>query len=117
LLASLALSVLFHLLMGLGTWVLVRALGSSPRLIDVTWVVPAVSLLTMIPVSLNGYGLRETGYIVLLGSIGVPEAGGAAAALLSRAILIVFSTVGGVLLLGRFPLWISSPRPAPEETP
>ena len=66
--------------------------------------VPMVTLLTLLPVSLNGMGLREGGLVLFLQPLGVP-----AGTALSLAFLwfLVFTAVslmgGGVYLFGRFP--------------
>jgi len=54
-------------------------------------------LISMIPISLNGMGLREYGFVSLFGAIGLPAASCMALGLLSSAVLILSSLPGGVL--------------------
>jgi len=101
-LISVGLSVVFHVLMALGNWALTLAVGASARITDLAWVIPSAGLISMIPISLNGYGLREASLIFLLGHVGIPQPAAAATALLGRGILLLFSALGGLILLGGF---------------
>jgi glycosyltransferase 2 family protein len=65
---------------------------------------PLVALLALLPISLNGMGLREAGTVVLLAPLGVSAAEAVTLAVLTFAVYAVASLGGGVvLLLGRFP--------------
>jgi glycosyltransferase 2 family protein len=64
------------------------------------WImVPMVTLLTMLPVSLNGMGVREGGTILFLAPLGVSHATALSLALLWFAVFTVVSLLGGVLYL------------------
>lgn len=78
------------------------------------WIlVPMVSLLTMLPLSVNGMGLREAGVVLFLTPLGAPQAQALTLAFLWFAVYVVVSLLGGVVyLLGRFP----KPQP-PTEVP
>jgi uncharacterized membrane protein YbhN (UPF0104 family) len=67
-------------------------------------IVPLVALLSLVPISLNGMGLREAGYVVLFGVLGI-EAGDAVTFSLLMFAASASVSVGGVgfYLLGRFP--------------
>lgn len=62
-------------------------------------VVPLVTLLTLLPVSLNGLGLREGGFVFFLGQLGIPQAQALALSLLVFGLTLLFSLAGGVCLL------------------
>ncbi len=65
---------------------------------------PLVALLALLPISLNGMGLREAGTVVLLAPLGVGAGEAVTLAVLTFAVYAVASLGGGVvLLLGRFP--------------
>jgi len=65
---------------------------------------PLVALVALLPISLNGMGLRELATVVLLQPLGVGSAEAVTLAVLSFAVSAVASAGGaGVLLLGRFP--------------
>jgi glycosyltransferase 2 family protein len=60
---------------------------------------PLVGTFAAIPISLNGIGLREGGYLFLLGLIGVNAEKGVAFGLLLFLVVAVDSLIGGVLFL------------------
>lgn len=60
---------------------------------------PLVGTFAAIPISLNGIGLREGGYIFLLGLIGINAEKGVAFGLLLFLIVAVDSLIGGLLFL------------------
>jgi uncharacterized membrane protein YbhN (UPF0104 family) len=66
--------------------------------------IPLVSILTLLPISLNGMGLREVGTVVLLEPLGVESATAVTLSLLMFAVYTTASLMGGlVYLLGRAP--------------
>ncbi len=62
-------------------------------------VVPLVSLAIVLPVSINGIGLRESALVTLLGPHGVPPEPAVAIGLLWLASQVLVGLVGGVLFL------------------
>ena len=70
---------------------------------------PLVGTFAALPVSLNGIGLREGGYLFLLGLIGINPEKGIAFGLLLFLIVVVDSLVGGLLFLVK-----KSPKPADD---
>jgi uncharacterized membrane protein YbhN (UPF0104 family) len=104
LLASAALSFIIQATNVVVVWMVGRALH-YPVPVSYYWIlVPMVTLLTMLPVSLNGMGIREGGMALFLKPLGF-----SAGAALSLAFLwfLVFTAAsllgGGVYLFGRFP--------------
>ncbi len=83
--------------------------------LDVSWtylavVVPLVALLTLLPISINGMGLREYGLVVLLGPVGVPTADAVLLSLLQFGAAVAASLLGaGFYLGGAYPRLESSP--------
>jgi hypothetical protein len=74
-----------------------RALGIelAPQVYGV--VVPLVTLLTLLPVSINGVGLRESAFPLLLAPVGVAAADAVALSLLSFAVVSIASLAGAVV--------------------
>jgi uncharacterized membrane protein YbhN (UPF0104 family) len=71
--------------------------------------VPLISLAGMVPVSVNGLGVREALYILLFGQIGVTAEVAVSLALLYLAVTVVASLPGGVVYaLQRTPLGIAA---------
>jgi uncharacterized membrane protein YbhN (UPF0104 family) len=84
-------------------WQVGQALGAQVPF-GYYWVmVPMVTLLTMLPVSVNGMGVRENATVLFLAPLGVPETIAMPLALLWFAVFLAISLLGGlVYLLGRF---------------
>lgn len=74
-----------------------RAFGIEIELWALLVVVPVVLLIGLLPISINGMGVNETGWVVFLGLFGVTPALGLAIGLLLRARIILTSLVGGAL--------------------
>jgi uncharacterized membrane protein YbhN (UPF0104 family) len=76
--------------------------------------VPMVTLLTLIPVSLNGMGVREGGTVLFLAPLGIPAGTALSLAFLTFAVYGAASLLGGgVYLFGRFP----PPQVQPDHEP
>ena len=71
-------------------------------------VVSASSVLAMVPVGLNGYGLREGSYAFLLAPYGFSTAQSLTISVLYALFVTLFSLAGG-------PLWLLM-RPAKDKT-
>ena len=66
--------------------------------------IPLVSILTLLPISLNGMGLREAGTVLLLAPLGVSSASAVTLSLLIFAVYAAASLAGGLFyLLDRSP--------------
>ena len=61
--------------------------------------IPVVSILTLLPISLNGMGLREAGTVLLLAPLQVSEASAVTLSLLLFAVYAAASLLGGVVYL------------------
>lgn len=79
------------------------------------WImVPMVSLLTLLPVSINGMGVREGGVVLFLAPLGVEHGIALTLAFLWFLVYAAASMIGGVVYLaGAFP----KPETAAAETP
>jgi uncharacterized membrane protein YbhN (UPF0104 family) len=66
-----------------------------------TWlaIVPPVTLIQLVPVSLAGWGVRELGFVVVLAGFGIPAEAALAASLLLGLCLIAVGLPGGLLWL------------------
>jgi hypothetical protein len=61
--------------------------------------IPAISLISMIPISINGMGWREGAYIVLFKSAGGEKSAAAMLALLWLVVLVATSLPGGLIYI------------------
>jgi uncharacterized membrane protein YbhN (UPF0104 family) len=67
-------------------------------------IMPLVALLTLVPISLNGMGLREAGFVVLLAPLGIEAAEAVTFALLLFAVGAAVGLIGaGFYFWGRYP--------------
>jgi uncharacterized protein (TIRG00374 family) len=69
--------------------------------IDFLVFIPAIGLISMVPISLNGMGWRELSYLVLFQSVGATESQGMTLALMWLAILVVTALPGGIIYIAR----------------
>jgi uncharacterized membrane protein YbhN (UPF0104 family) len=80
------------------------ALGLQVPVLYYGLIVPLVALLALVPISVNGMGLREAGYVVLFAPLGIGPAEAVTFGLLMFAVSASVSLCGvGFYLLGRFP--------------
>jgi len=93
---SLAISVVNQLLVISVTWILAIGLHLKISLLYFLVFVPVITLISMIPVSLNGMGLREYAFMSLFGAIGVAPESCVALGLCSSALIILSSLPGGI---------------------
>jgi uncharacterized membrane protein YbhN (UPF0104 family) len=105
---AILLSILVHLIQAWMHVLMGRALGLDVPFSFCIIVYPLVGTFSAIPISLNGLGLREGGYLYLLAVIGIGSEKGVAFGLLLFLIVALDSLIGGVLFLVQ-----KLPRPAP----
>jgi uncharacterized membrane protein YbhN (UPF0104 family) len=93
------LSLAIHLVQAWMHVVMGRALDLNVPFSFALIVYPLVGTFAAIPISLNGLGLREGGYVVLLSAIGIGTEKGIAFGILLFLIVACDSLVGGILYL------------------
>jgi uncharacterized protein (TIRG00374 family) len=104
LVTSTALSVLIQAAGVVTVALLGQAVGAPAPIAVYGVAVPMVALLTLLPVSLNGMGVREAGMILFLQPARVDPAMAVTVAFLWFSVQTAAGLVGaGVYLLGRFP--------------
>ena len=89
---AIALSVLAFKLIG-------DAVGSRLSLGSWMMIVPPVTLIQLVPVSLAGWGVREAALVIALGSFGVPAEAALAVSVLMGFSLILVGLPGGLIWL------------------
>jgi uncharacterized membrane protein YbhN (UPF0104 family) len=115
LVATTLLSLLVQLASALQVWMVGQAIHVPVPLAYYCIMVPMVSLLTLLPVSVNGMGVREGATALFLAPLGIGEGTALSLALLWFAVYASASLVGGlVYLFGHFPKPVS-PADAPAE--
>ncbi len=98
-----AVSVGVWLLITLLNWEIAQGLG-----IEMSWkyyfmFIPVISLISGLPITISGWGLRETMYVQLLGTVGVMASQALALSILCWATMFGTSLAGAVLYLVRVP--------------
>jgi glycosyltransferase 2 family protein len=99
LLGALLISFVNQLLVIAVTWIM--AIGLRLHLSPVWFLVfvPVITLISMIPISLNGMGLREYAFMSLFGAIGVAAESCIALGLLSSIVILLSSLPGGIVYI------------------
>jgi uncharacterized protein (TIRG00374 family) len=79
-----------------------RALGLRVPALDFCLIVPLISFIIMLPISINGVGLRENAFALMLGYYGVAPGEAIALAWLIYFGSSMFALAGGVIYVSRF---------------
>lgn len=96
-----ALSLLVHVMTVVIVWCTVQAIAAPAAFSQLFLLVPPVMLITMLPISIAGWGLREATMMVAFGYAGLSPADGTVVSLLFGAASFIVGTFGGLA-------WISS---------
>ena len=76
-----------------------RSFGIEVPFLHLLVIITLISVITMIPVSLNGLGVREAGYVLFFQSIGVPDGVALSVSLLFFFLVTISSLIGGLFWL------------------
>ncbi|WP_035678536.1 lysylphosphatidylglycerol synthase transmembrane domain-containing protein [Bradyrhizobium liaoningense] len=101
------LSVLVHVLAVVIAWCVVRSIAAPVRFSDVFLLVPPVMLITMMPISIAGWGVREATMSLAFGFAGLAANEGVNVSLLFGAVYFIVGAVGGLV-------WILSAEKAAQ---
>jgi glycosyltransferase 2 family protein len=83
----------------LGFMLVAKSLGVDLSFVSWAVIVPPVTLIQLVPVSLAGWGVRELGFVVVLAGFGIPAEAALAASLLVGLCMIAVGLPGGLLWL------------------
>lgn len=98
LLFMIIVSITSQLLNVLAFYLLLQSIDLYVPLLSIGWIRSVVVLVTLIPISISGMGLREGSFILLLGSFGVSDSSAFAYSILVFAVTrVVPSLLGGLL--------------------
>jgi glycosyltransferase 2 family protein len=101
---TIALGIVAYKLIGDG-------IGSRLSLGSWAMIVPPVTFIQLLPVSLAGWGVREAALVLALGSLGIPAEGALAISILVGLCLILTGLPGGLIWLADWD--IARPRLSP----
>lgn len=96
-------SLAVHLASICAVFCIARALSAPLALLDALFLVPPVLLITTVPISVAGWGVRESAMVAALAYAGLTASQGLLISILFGLFALLLGLVGGVL-------WISSDR-------
>lgn len=94
-------SLLFQAAVYVSYWVLAQGLGLEAPMWSFFAFVPLITIITMVPASLNGIGAREMGYAYFFKEVGLNTNEAVALSLASYAFLVAASLVGGLVYMAQ----------------
>jgi hypothetical protein len=96
-LQAMAIGFLFNLLLIAATYLVALAFDVQLSIGYFFLFVPIISTLLLLPISLNGLGVREGAYVLLFGSVGISRALAASMSLSFWGVTVGAGLIGGVL--------------------
>ncbi len=93
------LSLLFQVGMAWINQLLFLGFGVEVALIDLLVIISLISFITMLPLSLNGIGIREASYVFFFQELGIPVEIAVSVSLLFFILVTISSLAGGVFWL------------------
>jgi len=90
-------SLTIHVLAVVAAWCVARAIASPADFTQLLQLIPPVMLITMIPVSIAGWGLREASLGLAFSYAGLDASDGVAVSLLFGAVYFVLGGLGGLV--------------------
>jgi uncharacterized protein (TIRG00374 family) len=99
LLASLGIAVLWHFAYLLRVYLLFTAVNVNINIFQLCWMASLVLFLQILPVSLNGIGLREGAYAYLFNLAGMPVEKGVLIGTLFFTQMLIASAIGGAIVI------------------
>jgi uncharacterized protein (TIRG00374 family) len=91
-------------------WLAALSIGVSLPLLDSLLLVPPVMVVMLLPVTIGGWGLRESAMVIAFGAAGIAPDAGFAVSVLVGLVTMGVSLVGGVF-------WLATIESAPPMTP
>jgi len=107
----LGLSFCFHTINILTVALLGTALGIKVPLAAYFFIVPVVDIISTLPLSISGLGLREGGYVFMFKLLGIEAAKGFACGLLVLAVVLISGLMGAIVyFLSDYPVVLRRKR-------
>jgi uncharacterized protein (TIRG00374 family) len=101
LLATVSISLANQVLWVLSTVATMKALNLGIPVLYLFLIIPIVALVSQIPISLNGWGLREGTTVLLFQRVGIEPHAGLTLALIGSVMQLTPGVIGGFLFLAR----------------
>jgi glycosyltransferase 2 family protein len=91
------LSISVHVLTVVIAWCAVRSISAPADFEQTFLLIPPIALITMLPVSIAGWGVREATMMVAFGYAGLSQTDGTMISLLSGAVSFAVGAIGGLV--------------------
>lgn len=93
----LAISLVFRGIVVINTFIVANGLGMDVALGYFLVIVPVVEMLLLIPISIQGFGVRETTYLYLFTAVGAAEGVAVTLGIVMQLVLTVFNNLVGAV--------------------
>ena len=101
-------SFLIHLLTAVAAWCVARSVNADLSLANALFLVLPVILVSVVPISIAGWGLREGAMVAAFAYAGLPQSDGLLVSFLLGISYLVVGVLGGLV-------WIFKSEPPPKE--
>jgi len=91
------LSLLIHVMAVVIAWCAVRSIAAPASFDQLFMLIPPIMLITMLPISIAGWGVREATMMVAFGYAGLSQTAGTVVSLLFGASSFVVGAIGGLV--------------------
>ncbi len=98
-LGTLGVAILGHVNLALALWALAHGLGLPVDVVDCMVLFPPVVLITTLPISIGGLGVREAAMATIFGFVGVPHNSAVVLSLVFFATSVATALPGGLVFL------------------
>ncbi|MBC7906532.1 MAG: flippase-like domain-containing protein [Rhodospirillaceae bacterium] len=98
-LATLVVALIGHVNLSMGVYVLAVGLGLEVHALDCLVLVPPVILIMTLPISIAGWGVRETAMVTAFGFVGIPDSSTLVLSILFGIVTMVTALPGGLVFL------------------
>lgn len=99
--AAFAFSILLQLNVIAFYWLIARSLGIELSVAQMFLVVPIATFLMMLPITINGVGVREGAWVGLLALYGVDKTSALALAWSEYGLMLIIGLIGGIVYAAR----------------
>lgn len=90
-------SIAIHLLTIAAAWCCIKAIAAPVTFLQVLFLMPPVLLISIVPISIAGWGVRESGMIAAFAFAGLAQSDGLTLSILYGATSFVVGVIGGVV--------------------
>lgn len=91
------ISLLYHLMLVINNYILSISIGIKTNFIYFLIFVPVSQILVSLPISIQGFGVREGSYSMLFSSVGIDYSSAFSLGFLNQIVKVLTSMIGGVV--------------------